>query len=114
MNYFDILASQYTSFPGDFMLPKGIGPVLRKTDVEFRTQLVRNDVIAIQHRLSEIKNTSFLMEAMIINEKSQEVVCTAKEVLVMYDFINRCKATIPDGKTIQRHDQKNGPMLTRD
>lgn len=81
------------------MLPKGIGPVLRKTDVEFRTQLVRNDVIAVQHKLASIKNTSFLMEAMIINEKSQEIVCTAKEVLVMYDFINRRKATIPDGKS---------------
>lgn len=51
VNYFDILASGYKDFPGDFMRPKGLGPVLRKTDVDFRSQLVRNDVIAMQHKV---------------------------------------------------------------
>lgn len=59
VNYFDMLANKY-DFPGDFMLPKGIGPVLRKTDVEFRSQLVRNDIIAIQHRISDVKKHEFL------------------------------------------------------
>lgn len=80
------------------MLPKGVGPVLRKTDVDFLSQLVRNDVVAIQHRLSKIGTSSFQMEAMIVHEGRQEVVCTAKEVLVMYDFIKRKKAPIPERK----------------
>ena len=83
------------------MLPKGIGPVLRKTDVDFMSQLVRNDIIAIQHRLSKIGNSSFQMEAMIVHEGNQAVVCTAKEVLVMYDFINRRRAPIPERKTLK-------------
>lgn len=82
------------------MLPRGIGPVLRKTDVEFRSQLVRNDVVAVQHRLTEIKSTSFLMEALMVHEGRQEVVCTAREVLVMYDFVHRRKATIPEGESV--------------
>ena len=32
----------------------------------------------------------------MIHEGRQEVVCTAKEVLVMYDFIKRSKTAIPD------------------
>lgn len=34
----------------------------------------------------------------MIHEGRQEVVCTAKEVLVMYDFPNRRKAVIPEGE----------------
>lgn len=80
------------------MVPKGTGlsPVLRKTDVDFLSQLVRNDIIAIQHKLTAIKDTSFLLEAIMIHEERQEIVCKAKEVLVMYDFVNRRKASIPD------------------
>lgn len=44
------------------------------------------------------------MEAIMIHEGRQEVVCTAKEVLVMYDFVHRRKAPIPAGKRVRRSE----------
>ena len=98
INYFDVLSRTFDKLPTDIMLPRGVGPVLRKIDVDFTSQLVRNDVVAIQHKFSQIKETSILLEAIIIHEGRQEVVCTAKEVLVMYDFLKRQKTSIPQSK----------------
>ena len=96
VNYFDLLARQFEGFPKDFIGPQGIGPVLRQSAVDFKAQLQRNEIIAIGHKMSDIKGTSFLMDAMILLEGKQEVVSTAREVMVTYDFEQKCKVRIPD------------------
>lgn len=58
-------------------------------------QLVRGDIIAMQHKVSKLGNSSLALDAIMLHEDNQQVVCTAREVLVLYDFAKREKASIP-------------------
>ena len=42
-----------------------------------------------------IKNTSFLIHHEIVNDKD-ELIAEAQDIIVLYDFINNTKHTIPE------------------
>ncbi|ORY78552.1 hypothetical protein BCR37DRAFT_108220 [Protomyces lactucae-debilis] len=45
IHYFDVLAQRHPGFPPFFLAPKGICPVFRQANVQWRRQLVRNDIV---------------------------------------------------------------------
>ncbi|BFZ56043.1 hypothetical protein PYCC9005_003085 [Savitreella phatthalungensis] len=98
------IAGEGLSFGTDFSGPTGVAPVLKLTQVDFRAQLARDDVVATGYRIEKVGNTSFTLAGMIVREyndhapakeEATAIACTSTEVLVMYDFPNKRKSPLP-------------------
>lgn len=72
-----------------------MGPMLASTTCDFKQPLFYPGSIRVLARVSFMKNTSFGIEHLILNEHDQ-IAAEAKDVLVFFDFNKNEKITIPD------------------
>ena len=72
-----------------------IGPSLASTGCQFRKPLFYPGKILIRSRIEFIKTTSFGIHHQILNDAG-DVCAEAHDVVVLFDFINNKKVTIPD------------------
>jgi acyl-CoA thioester hydrolase len=73
-----------------------IGPILASTTCQFRKPLFYPGQVKIYSKVDRIKNTSFLLQHEIINDK-EEIIAEAQDIIVLYDFEKNTKLTIPTG-----------------
>jgi acyl-CoA thioester hydrolase len=74
----------------------GIGPILAWTDCRFRKPLEYPDHVTIGTRISELKDDRFMMDTVIVSHKLKEVAAHGQQKLVIYDYRNHVKASLPD------------------
>jgi acyl-CoA thioester hydrolase len=73
---------------------ENIGPTLGHTQCKFIKPLFYPGQIVVYSYVKEIKNTSFVIQHVIINSKN-EIVAEAEDVIVVYDYSNEIKQEIP-------------------
>ena len=73
---------------------ENIGPTLGNTQCKFIKPLFDPGNIIVHSFVKEIKNTSFIIQHLIINDNN-EVAATAEDVIVVYDYSQEVKQTIP-------------------
>jgi acyl-CoA thioester hydrolase len=74
---------------------QGNGIILVKAEVEYKAELFHGDNIKVYVRISEVKNTSFIMEYLI--EKEPDIVAAkGKTVLVSFNYEGRSITRVPD------------------
>ncbi len=73
----------------------GIGPILAWTDCRFRRPLEYPDSVTIGTRISELKDDRFMMDTVIVSHKLQEIAAHGQQKLVIYDYHNHVKASLP-------------------
>jgi len=74
---------------------KKIGPVLAYINCRYYKPLFYPGYITVYSRVDQIKNTSFIIQHRIHNDKG-ECVAEAQDIIVCYDFIKNAKVTVPD------------------
>ncbi|MEX2112578.1 MAG: thioesterase family protein [Pirellulales bacterium] len=73
----------------------GIGPILAWTDCRFRRPLEYPDTVSIGTRISELKDDRFMMDTVIVSHKLKEIAAHGQQKLVIYDYHNNVKASLP-------------------
>lgn len=71
------------------------GPMLVSSKVDFKKSLFYPGYITIKSRIGFIKNSSFSLEHLILNDKD-EVCIQAKDIAVCFDFNKEKTYKIPD------------------
>ncbi|CAN5153992.1 thioesterase family protein [soil metagenome] len=71
-----------------------IGPLLVSTSCQFKKQLMYPGDVTIKTGMEFIKNTSFSLHHIIIDQHG-DVVAEAQDVLVMFDFNTNEKTAVP-------------------
>lgn len=71
------------------------GPMLASCNCTFKKPLFYPGKVVVNSRLEFIKNTSFGFSHRLFDEKD-ELVATASDIMVMYDFNSNNKIPIPD------------------
>lgn len=79
----------------------GIGPVLASTSCQFKKQLRYPGRVTVHSKVEAIKNTSFQMRVVVLDE-AREIVAEGLDVIVMFDYRSNRKHAIPEAirKTI--------------
>jgi acyl-CoA thioester hydrolase len=78
-----------------FCAASGMGPIMASTSCQFKKELHYPGRIVVKSKAGHLKNTSFQMKHVILNEL-QEIVAEAHDVIVMFDFKKRAKHPIPE------------------
>lgn len=73
---------------------ENIGPTLGNTQCKFIKPLFYPGNIIVHTYIKEIKNTSFVIQHVITNDKN-EVAAKAEDVIVVYDYSKENKVSIP-------------------
>lgn len=71
------------------------GPILASCQCDFKKALHYPGVISIQTHVTEMGNTSYIINHKIYNDK-KELCAEARDVIVMYDFGKNEKTKIPE------------------
>jgi YbgC/YbaW family acyl-CoA thioester hydrolase len=66
----------------------GCGMIMAKAEVEYKAELFHSDEILVFCKVSEIKNSSFIMEYQI-SKKDNTLAGLGKTVMVAFDYQNR-------------------------
>ncbi len=72
-----------------------LGPVLASTSCQFKKQLFYPGTVQVCSRVDQIKNTSFQMRHVVLDEAG-EAIAEAHDVIVMFNFNKNTKQAIPD------------------
>jgi len=72
-----------------------IGPILASTTCQFRKPLFYPGQVKIYSKVDRIKNTSFVLQHEIINDKD-EIIAEAQDIIVFYNFDKNTKLIVPD------------------
>ncbi|HOJ50715.1 MAG TPA: thioesterase family protein [Spirochaetota bacterium] len=70
------------------------GIILVKAEIDFKKELFYGEKIEIKAKISQIKNSSFIMDYSI--EKDNNVCATGKTVLVSFNYTERKIKPVPD------------------
>lgn len=73
---------------------QNIGPILASTGCQFKKPLFFPGNITIKSRVEFIKNTSFSLQHILLND-TNEIAAEAEDIIVIYDFNKNEKAGIP-------------------
>lgn len=79
----------------DFHLKTNCGAMLASTHCDFKQPLFYPGTVKISTRVGFIKNTSFGFQHTLTNSAG-EIVAEALDIMVMFDFANNTKITIPE------------------
>lgn len=90
MAYFDRIKSD------QLMRDNGIGPILAETSCRFRIPLTYPDDVSIGTRITQIDADRFNMEYLVVSHQHQKVAAEGKGLIVMYDYRNHKKASLPE------------------
>ena len=80
----------------ELMTKEKIGPILARTDANFKIPLTYPDTVRTYIRVKSIGNTSFVFEIVIWCKKHDAIACTGEAVIVMLDYNTNQKVTISD------------------
>lgn len=72
-----------------------IGPTLAHTECDFKKELSYPGHVIIRSSIKEIKTTSFVIQHELYND-NDELCATAMDVIVVYDYKNESKKSIPE------------------
>ncbi|NLX91977.1 MAG: acyl-CoA thioesterase [Firmicutes bacterium] len=86
------------------------GPVLASITCNYYRPLFYPGKICVYSRVSEIKNTSFIVNHAIYNDRN-EMAAEAKDILVYYDFVKENKLIIPDKLRMKLEKASNGNIV---
>lgn len=78
----------------DVLKSEGFVTVVVHVSANYRREAVQNDLLRIQSRLQSVKNTSFVMEQLIQNQRN-ETVLDAEFVIVTIDPDKHEKVPVP-------------------
>lgn len=70
------------------------GPILGSLNCRFRKPLFYPGEVTVYSRVSLVKNTSFIIEHAILNDKD-ELAAEAEDVIVFFDFDSNAKLPLP-------------------
>lgn len=86
-----------------------IGPILASCTCDFLKALQYPGTIIIRTNVEWLKNTSFCLEHIIMDENNN-IAAKAKDIIVIYDFNNDTKYMIPDfiRESIEELERKKG------
>jgi acyl-CoA thioester hydrolase len=73
----------------------GIGPILAWADCRFRRPLEYPDTVSIGTRIRDVESDRFVMDAVIVSHKLEDVAATGQQKLVSYDYRSNQKAPLP-------------------
>jgi len=73
----------------------GIGPILAWADCRFRRPLEYPDTVSIGTRIRDVESDRFVMDALIVSHKLEDVAATGQQKLVSYDYRSNEKAPLP-------------------
>jgi acyl-CoA thioester hydrolase len=76
----------------------GVGPILASTSCRFKLPLTFPDTVTIGSRVdpSELGEDRFTMRYVVVSHTHQAVAAIGEGLIVSYDYINGCKAPLPD------------------
>lgn len=72
-----------------------IGPILASCNCDFKKPLFYPGTVSVLSRIGFIKDTSFSLNHILINE-NEDVVAEAQDIIVLYDFNKNEKVSIPN------------------
>lgn len=72
-----------------------IAPLLASATIDFKKPLQYPGNVIIQYKPTFVKNTSFGLEYTIMNDQN-ETTALGRDTMVLYDFKQNIKLTIPD------------------
>lgn len=72
----------------------GVGPTLAHTECDFKKELSYPGNVIIRSSIKEIRNTSFVIQHQFYND-NDELCANATDVIVVYDYDNGIKESIP-------------------
>lgn len=73
----------------------GVGPTLAHTECDFKKELTYPGNVFVRSSIKEIRNSSFVIQHQFFNN-SDDLCATAMDVLVVYDYKNGQKHSIPE------------------
>ncbi len=78
-----------------FFNRESLGPMLASTTIHFKQPLYYPGNINVWARVDEIKNTSFSIRHVVLNDK-KNICAEAVDIIVMFDFNNNMKIRVPN------------------
>ena len=76
--------------------PTGLGPIFASVNCRYKAPVTYPDIVEIGVRVKEILEDRYVMEHVILSQKSQRVVAEGDGVVVCYDYGRAQKASIPE------------------
>lgn len=94
--YYDLGKTEYffAAYPTiDF---KKYGVVVVNIEANFLSQIKASDDISVETTVSEIGNKSMTLLQRVVNNKTQEIMCVCKSIMVAFDLEKGDSMTIPE------------------
>ncbi len=73
----------------------GIGPILAQTSCRYRHPLVFPDTLRVGARVVKMEDDRFTMQYLVVSMRHGRVAAEGDGVIVMYDYRENRKATVP-------------------
>ncbi|USD38340.1 MULTISPECIES: thioesterase family protein [Ferrimonas] len=77
------------------MQATGIGPILAQTQCRFKRPVTFPDTLHVGTLIKDLQDDRFTMEYHIFSESQQCITTIGSAEVVVFDFKNQCKATLP-------------------
>jgi acyl-CoA thioester hydrolase len=74
----------------------GIGPILGATSCKYRLPLTYPDTVSVGAKVIDIAQDRFTMQYVVFSHKHQKVAAEGDGVVVMYNYNEGKKTTIPE------------------
>lgn len=74
----------------------GVGPILAWADCRFRRPLEYPDTVSIGTRIRDLESDRFMMDAVIVSHKLEDVAAIGQQKLVSYDYRVNQKTPLPE------------------
>jgi len=80
----------------DYMTQHNLGPILARTEADYRAPLIYPDTIDIKAAVTDIQDKKFTMLYQVYSHKLQTIACEGKALIVYYDYNQNKSCAIPD------------------
>lgn len=93
--YFETARVNYMDEVGDREVSP-IGIILAEITITYKSPAFRKETLVIGSRVTEMRNSSFIMEGRIEEKETGRLVATSRAVLVHYDYQENRPTPMPD------------------
>jgi acyl-CoA thioester hydrolase len=69
--------------------------ILAELTITYKSPAFLRETLLVGTRVTEIRNSSFILEGQIVDKKSQRLVATSRAVLVHYDYTENRSKPVP-------------------
>lgn len=73
-----------------------VGPILAAIGCNFRAQVTFPDTVQVGARVTQVGNSSFRMQHLVVSQTTSEVVADADSALVFYDYGRKQAVPLPE------------------